>query len=193
LAYRPKKRYLQSYEFLGDLENCATGKVMLFAPQEIKNEVSEHHNYHTYRGSPEISHRTLEKVSRCASEMQDLINYQIPKGIDKRLNQSQSEDALRYILRGIHHQNFSGKKLIDDPISANDWQVIDWAARLGSYSRCLFDDNRLEANPLLGTFKIAVLASDSHIYRTIDKAFDDPEAVGLSDYVRTINPRRYSF
>ncbi|MBI2666635.1 hypothetical protein HYX13_03415 [Candidatus Woesearchaeota archaeon] len=179
-----QKRYglLRSHLFLEELSHTARGMEFIVT-EPIKQELVAHHEC-IRGGRPEISVTTFEKLQRyssCPTALQDF-----------RRKQEERIDTVRYTARRSHYALFVGKKAEQDPISSEDWSVIDFGVMLGIFGEYQFEQNAATGKRRFTNCpKGIVLSSDAHVLLTLEKLFDFPEGVGLAQYIKPLNVRNY--
>lgn len=187
-AFRRSVGYDQAYRFLDHLTSTAPERdALIVVPSGVRDEVIQHHLYHFLNKKPEISQRTVDRLSLCPTQLQSVRSYlQTEDGITRT-------DAFRYDLRGHYAENITGKKATVDQISLNDWEIIDTALALAHSSASLFKENSGAGSPypLRGCYRIAVLSGDKHICWTLEEAFNIPKGISLIDYLKPINTRGF--
>ncbi len=182
--YQRKYGLRRASQFLEHLQATAPGLKVL-VPPAIKDEVASHRDY-SISGRPEISPQTLERVLQYQSRdatVQEFIT-----------RQQDRIDRARYCLRLLYPHVCDGKKGQRDPISLQDWTIIDLAISLGVFSEDQLAKNKENSlsNPLQGCYTTAVLTSDYHVYALIDRVFEEPEGVGLTHFLKPVNVRSYT-
>jgi hypothetical protein len=183
-AYQKRYGLLRASQFLTHLQATAPGLKVL-VPPSIKDEIASHRDY-SIGGRPEISPQTLKRVLQYQSRdtaVQEFITQQ-----KDRIDQA------RYCLRLLYPQVCNGKKGERDPISLQDWSIIDLAISLGVFSENQLAQNKENnlLNPLQGCYTTAVLTSDYHVYAMINRVFEEPEGVELTHFLKPVNVRAYT-
>ena len=170
--------------FLDNLANCSPTGVQIIAPPQIKKEVIVHNGF-KIAGRPEISDQTTIKIQALEDdqEMKLFQQEEYPK-IDEN----------SYFLRQMYLDRMRGKKRDDDPISREDWSVIDTAMAYAVLGRHKFElnDNAGKPRRFAGTPKAAALSGDKHILWTIEEALKQPEMVAVGTYLKALNVRDYT-
>jgi hypothetical protein len=182
-AFQRQYGLRRSYQFIDQLQESAGGQPLIIIPDGVKEEVHNHKDY-IVSGRPEISQQTIERIVQCTSGIHDLRPFM----------RTERCDGIRYFLRLMYHAGMNGKKRHRDPISFEDWEIIDTAVALGMLGEEQFarQCRAGEENPNRGCYKTAVLSSDRHVYWTIEEAFRHPECVELANYLMPIHVRDYS-
>ena len=183
-SYQKKYGLRRSFLFLDHLQNAAPG-LQILVPQLIKTEL-EYHREWQVGGRPEISSDTLDKIQRLPS-------YDEPAELFFSQEQARLDQA-RYCLRLMYAATAEGKKAVQDPISKEDWKIIDTAISVGIFAEEMLLRNKLtgQKNILWGTYKTAALTADAHIYGTITRVFEEPEGVELTQFIKPVNVRSYT-
>ena len=187
-TFRKKEGYDRAYQFIDHLSSTAPERdALIVVPSGVRDEVIQHHLHHFLHGKPEISKRTVDHLSLCPSQLQNVSLYHQTENGAVRV------DTFRYDLRGHYTENIAGKKATIDPISFNDWEVIDTALTLANYSASLFKQNSEVGSPypLKRCYRVAVLSGDKHICWTLEEAFNIPKGISLIDYLKPINTRGF--
>lgn len=174
-----------AHEFIDALRNTSPREVKFIVPTGVKEETKNHTLYHHLNGRPEISFLTLKRILELPEESK------LQHFIDAH---EERVDTAHYFLRLMYLFKMEGKKKDCDPISRNDWEIIDMAIAAGIYSEVQFERNKLcnPTKPFEGCYKVAVLSGDKHIYWTLDKSAEEPEGVGLDNFIKPVNINNYS-
>ncbi|MBS3169265.1 hypothetical protein J4210_02170 [Candidatus Woesearchaeota archaeon] len=187
-AFRRKQGYARAFQFIDHLTATAPEQdAFIVVPAGVKDEVTQHHLYHSVNRRPEISKETVDRLILSPTQLQSVSSYlQTEQGASRT-------DTFRYELRGHYLENMTGKKASADPISLTDWEVIDTALASTAYSASHFRQNSAvgSPHPLWGCYRVAVLTGDKHISWTLGEAFNIPRGTSLADYVRPINTRGF--
>ncbi|MDP3734406.1 MAG: hypothetical protein Q8R37_04185, partial [Nanoarchaeota archaeon] len=159
----------QAHEFLDTLHRTAPEGVEFIVSEGVKKEVKYHAKCHI-GCKPEISPLTSNRILE-VPEDKNLLHFMVDK--------KERIDAARYLLRLLYHSKMGGKKKDTDPISRNDWQIIDTAIAAGIYSEAQFERNKLinPTRPFDDCYRAAILSGDKHIYWTIAKSAEEPEGI----------------
>jgi len=188
-AFRRVHGYERAYQFIDDLTSTALERdALIVVPSGVGDEITNHHLYHFLNKKPEISKKTVDRLSVCPTQLQSVLSYlQTEEGVRRT-------DTFRYDLRGHYTENITGKKATVDQISVNDWEIIDSALALAHYSASLFKQKSEAGSPypLRGCYRVAVLSADKHISWTLEEAFNIPKGIALLDYMKPINTKEFT-
>ena len=185
----------ESILFLNRLQDLAT----IVIPKGILSEIESHHQNFRLNDRPEISGHVYGILLNSSQQSRHIIDSA------EELYKQNPEvttlvDTLRYRVREINQEVNRGrksKKTHYDKISGNDLSLTDLAVKLAVQSSFLLH-KRVEVegdvpNVLEGTHRIAVLSSDSHIYKPINELMRCEEGIRYRDYLMAFNTREYIF
>jgi len=195
--------YKRGNEFVHKL-NSLLSNSNLVIPDKIMREIENHKNCHI-SGTPEISEKTYdllvasskgipEDVKSYVKDANKTYETNFGEGI---LKSSPSDlDSKLYLANWFLHSNkcnLSNKKFVLDIISTPDLDLIKIALTIANFSAHKFKLNEKNGlhKLLKETYKIAILSSDAHIYKTLNALSREPEFAHLKEYVNPINVRKY--
>jgi len=93
----------------------------------------------------------------------------------------------------LNMANLTTKKTVLDVISEPDMDLIRSALTIAHYSLDKFKSNQEQKlhKLLKGTYKIALLTSDAHVYTTLNELSREAKFAHLKEYLNPINIRKY--
>ncbi len=183
-AYRHDQRYgyRRAVQFLQDLKDTAKEQAVLLVPLEIKPEVERHYTNNHINGNPEVSLNTANAICRLPSSIDTL---ELFEG-----EMTRSIDLARYFIRLMAPHKLRLKKVLQDPVSPEDWSVIDMAVRIGLSSWYAIGQEHPNSRGL--PCRTAVLSSDDHIIQILSGYVVEAEGIALASYVFPVDLRKYS-
>lgn len=165
-------------------------------PKNIFNEIEKNHRQRTKNSRPLIGKEIYNQVLAYIKDSREFVSQtdeffkksQIHTGIFNKLKERLKE------LNGEINYGKKGKKIKDDPMSEADMNVMESAIKFAIKSSAYLE-SRIEAqyqNLVEGTYRVAVLSGDSHIYRPLKRIIEIPEGLRYRDYILALNTRAYS-
>ena len=183
-------------EMLAEVGNLAQYVVI---PQGIHTEITAHHLNTRKNGKLEIGKEIYSHVQRYAETSRGLVD---DLAYDYHYFDSYREevDKLQAVIEMLHKEVNGGRKGEKktngkDPISKNDLDLINTALRFAVKSAFKFRQYKTEKgdepHAMKGTYRIAVLSPDCHIYKPINTLTTREEGVSYRDYLQAFNTRDY--
>lgn len=177
---------------------CDLARCVVF-PRGVYREIEEHHSKSFKNGKPEIGKEIYDIACAYNEVSKDLLeetaflyHYSVPY----RDEVNKLQEIVEILHREVNGGRKGEKKVNGkDPISNNDLEFLNSAVRLGVKSLFQFRLNQNESGDMPaaidGTYRIAVLSPDSHIYKPLNIFITRPEGVSYRDYLQAFNPREY--
>lgn len=186
----PHKVAAELFKELGSL-----AEYTLF-PVGIYNEIEQHHLKSRKNGRPEIGNEMYEAVRQYRESSSELLGRVQFDYFYSELYKNEV-DRLQEAVNGIHREVNSAKKVAGkDSISENDLELINTALRLSvksAFEFRLHQKNEGDVpDAIEGTYRVAVVSPDSHIYKPLNTLITRPEGVSYRDYLQAFNTREYS-
>ena len=166
-------------------------------PQEVMHETENHHRHSIKNGRPEISKEMYASLLGYASHSKNLIDETKEFFKDSK-EHSEIFKNLESLAKNLHKEINEGKKKKKterDPLSETDMGVIGLSLKFAIKSSAHLHEEVSEKGEipevLRGTYRIAVLSADSHIYKPINKILETSEGFPYRDYLFAFNTREY--
>ncbi len=168
-------------------------------PRGIYDEIVEHHCKSKKNGKSEIGEETCNLVRDYSANSEKILeatrfDYHYSEPYKNEVDKLQ--ELVEHLHREVNGDIRGGKKIDRDPISQNDLELLNTAIRFAVKSLFEFRLRQEEsgdvASDIEGTYRIAVVSPDSHIYRPLNALITRAEGVSYRDYLQAFNPREYN-
>lgn len=168
-------------------------------PRGIYSEIMDHYCSSKKNGKKEIGDeifRLVESYKEKSEFLLENVGFDYHYSESYRLEADRLNEFVKLIHGEVNDGRKGGKKLYGkDPISENDLELLNVAIKLSIKSLFEFRLHQQESgdvpSAMKGTYRIAVLSPDSHVYKPINTFITSSEGISYRDYLQAFNPREY--